>query len=289
MSDNKIVTVGGGKFLLWGFFLKLVIADRLGLFVDAIYGNPLRFSGLQCLAGSLGYTLQIYTDFAGYSYIAMGLAKLLGFNLINNFARPYFSVSVTDFWRRWHISLSRWLKDYIYIPLGGNRCSKARNYWNIFVTFLVSGVWHGANWTFVVWGLLHGLAQIVEKFFGIQKCDSSYRWVRGLRIVLTFCLVSFLWILFRSPSIGDAAFFVNRIFTAGGSADIIGIMSFTNFVSLALALPILVFKDVRDEWQVGKWRFCDLAVVRWIAYLVLVAMILNIGVFDGGQFIYVSF
>ena len=135
-------------------FLKVVLADRLGLYVDSVYSNYQYHNGLTCLMASVMYSFQIYGDFAGYSCMAVGVGKLLGFDLINNFKRPYLAVSVTDFWRRWHISLSTWLKDYIYIPLGGSRCSKLRNYWNIFVTFLVSGIWHGANWTFIVWGIL---------------------------------------------------------------------------------------------------------------------------------------
>ena len=159
---NYSQAVEGLKFLLWGMFLKVVLADRLGLYVDSVYSNYQYHNGLTCLMASVMYSFQIYGDFAGYSCMAVGVGKLLGFDLINNFKRPYLAVSVTDFWRRWHISLSTWLKDYIYIPLGGSRCSKLRNYWNIFVTFLVSGIWHGANWTFIVWGILHGLLQIIE-------------------------------------------------------------------------------------------------------------------------------
>ncbi len=165
--------VQGLKWMLWGMFLKVVMADRLGLYVDKVLDNYQYNSGSSCLLASIFYSFQIYGDFAGYSFLAMGVGRLMGFDLINNFRQPYLSVSVTDFWRRWHISLSTWLKDYVYIPLGGSRCSKARNYWNIFVTFLVSGVWHGANWTFVVWGVLHGLFQIVEKALGLQRPQSA--------------------------------------------------------------------------------------------------------------------
>lgn len=165
--------VSGLKILLWGMFIKLVIADRLGIYVDTAYANYTHFSGATLLTASIFFSFQIYADFAGYSLMAMGIAKTLGFDIINNFQRPYLAVSVTDFWRRWHISLSRWLKDYVYIPLGGNRCSKARCYLNIFLTFLVSGIWHGANWTFIVWGMMHGAAQIIEKALGIQKVSSN--------------------------------------------------------------------------------------------------------------------
>lgn len=144
--------VEGLRWLLWGMFMKVVMADRVGIYVNTIFDNYVHQSGLSCFVGSLLYTFQIYGDFAGYSFMAVGVGKLMGFNLINNFERPYLSQSVTEFWHRWHISLSTWLKEYIYIPLGGSRCSKVRNYWNIFATFIVSGIWHGANWTYIVWG-----------------------------------------------------------------------------------------------------------------------------------------
>lgn len=155
--------VAGLKCMLWGMFMKVVVADRVALYVDTVLPRYENYSGLSCFAASLLYSVQIYADFAGYSLMAIGVGRVLGFELAENFRRPYLSYSVTDFWRRWHISLSTWLKDYVYIPLGGSRCSRLRNYWNIIVTFLVSGIWHGANWTFIVWGLWHGVFQVVEK------------------------------------------------------------------------------------------------------------------------------
>lgn len=142
----------GLKLILWGMFMKFVVADRLGMFVDLVYGNYEYFSGLNCLIAIVFYSFQIYGDFAGYSLMAIGVAKSLGYDLINNFERPYLAESITMFWRRWHISLTKWLTANVYIPLGGSRCSKIKQYYNIVVTFLVSGLWHGANWTFVIWG-----------------------------------------------------------------------------------------------------------------------------------------
>ena len=153
----------GLKMLLWGMFLKLALADRIGLYVDTVYSNYIHYSGAVCFVASIMYTLQIYCDFAGYSLMAIGIAKILGFDLVNNFERPYFAASVTEFWKRWHISLTRWLTTHVYINLGGNRCSKLRQYINIMITFLVSGLWHGANWTYIIWGALHGFFQIIEK------------------------------------------------------------------------------------------------------------------------------
>ncbi|HOJ12159.1 MAG TPA: MBOAT family O-acyltransferase, partial [Clostridiales bacterium] len=146
----------GLKIMAWGFFKKVVVADRLGIAVSAIYNNPVKHNSIQFIIATLFFTFQIFCDFSGYSDIAIGSARIMGFELMENFKRPYFSKSVAEFWRRWHISLSSWFKDYLYIPLGGNRVSKARNYFNLFITFLASGLWHGANWTFVVWGALHG-------------------------------------------------------------------------------------------------------------------------------------
>ena len=155
--------VQGLKFILWGTFLKLVLADRLGLYVDKVVMDYEMYNGGTCALSAVFYSIQIYGDFAGYSLMAIGVAKTLGFDLTDNFRRPYLATSITDFWKRWHISLTRWLTQQVYIPMGGSRCSKVRNYWNILVTFLVSGIWHGANWTFIVWGLIHGFAQILEK------------------------------------------------------------------------------------------------------------------------------
>ena len=158
--------VEGLRMILWGMFMKVVVADRVAIYVDTVLPHYDNYTGITCFVATILYSIQIYADFAGYSLMALGVGKTLGFELTENFRRPYFAVSVTDFWHRWHISLSTWLKDYVYIPLGGSRCSKERNYWNIFITFLVSGIWHGANWTFIVWGCLHGLFQIIEKSIG---------------------------------------------------------------------------------------------------------------------------
>lgn len=275
--------VTGLKLLLWGMFLKVVIADRMGMYVDSIYPNYIHYSGKICLLGSFFYTMQIYADFAGYSFMAMGIAKTLGYDLINNFRRPYFSVSVTDFWRRWHISLSRWLKDYVYIPMGGSRCSKLRNYWNIFVTFLVSGIWHGANWTFIVWGIMHGLAQIIEKALQWQRYDGHSIIVKTIKILFTFLIVNFAWIFFRMPTLQDACGLIGRIFT-----------NFTDSYSLedyklSVLLLVPLFKDVYDEWFVGKLGKLNCSVVRMSVYVFLFIIILLLGILSSDQFIYVNF
>lgn len=278
----------GLKFLLWGMFIKLVIADRLGLFVDTVYNNYIHYNGSTCFVASVFYSLQIYCDFAGYSFMAIGIARTLGFNLPDNFRRPYFAVSVTDFWRRWHITLTRWLTQHVYIPMGGNRCSKAKNYWNIFVTFLVSGIWHGANWTFIVWGCMHGMLQIIEKALGWQKYEGKNWMVKTVRIVSTFLLINFAWIFFRMPDIISAGELVGNIFINFGTPDLSGLKFFSKLI-LFIGLSILVFKDVKDEFLPNRFTFLRKGFFRWSIYIVLFAMILTLGVLDSGQFIYVNF
>ncbi|MCD8290247.1 MAG: MBOAT family protein, partial [Prevotella sp.] len=280
--------VAGLKFLLWGMFLKVVMADRLGLYVDTVFDNWQYNSGISCLVASLAYSFQIYGDFAGYSLMAVGVGRLMGFVLINNFNRPYFSVSVTDFWRRWHISLSTWLKDYVYIPLGGSRCSKARNYINILVTFLVSGIWHGANWTFIVWGVLHGVSQVIEKAIGLQKCESNKFLVRLPRIIVTFILINFLWTIFRMPTIADGVGVIIRMFTQHGS---ILLPNNKDVLFSLMSVGMVVISELLQEFAPSKFAMLNnrRIVVRWFTYLALVIIIMLAGVFDSSQFIYVSF
>lgn len=281
--------VAGLKMLLWGMFMKVVVADRVALYVDTVlpaYGN---YTGLTCFVASLMYTIQIYADFAGYSLMAIGVGRLLGLELTENFRRPYFAVSVTDFWRRWHISLSTWLKDYVYIPLGGSRCSRVRNYLNILMTFLVSGIWHGANWTFVVWGAMHGVCQIVEKALGQQQCNYALPG-RVMKILVTFLLVNFAWIFFRMPTLGQACGVIGRIFdfslpltifSPGGTATLY----------MALGLLVLVVKEVVEEIRGSSSLPFNhhRGIVRWTSYVAVMVMILLCGVFSSDQFIYANF
>lgn len=281
--------VGGLKLLLWGMFMKVVVADRVALYVDTVLPNYMNYTGVTCFAASIFYTIQIYADFAGYSLMAIGVGKVLGFELTENFRRPYFAVSVTDFWRRWHISLSTWLKDYVYIPMGGSRCSKMRNYWNIFVTFLVSGIWHGANWTFIVWGIWHGIAQIIEKGIGQQKCE--YGWFgKSIKIVITFLLVNFAWIFFRMPTLGDAFGVIAHIFDVHQSMAL-EITSKHIFVLMMMGTILLFIKDWTDEFAPNRLRLFENKnrVVRWASYLSVIILIMLTGVFDAGQFIYANF
>ena len=281
--------VSGLKMLLWGMFMKVVVADRVALFVDTVLPSYMNYTGLTCFIASIFYTVQIYADFAGYSLMAIGVGKTLGFELTENFHHPYLAVSVTDFWRRWHISLSTWLKDYVYIPLGGSRCSKLRNYWNIFVTFLVSGIWHGANWTFIVWGIWHGVFQIIEKAIGQQKC--KYGWFgKAVKILITFLLVNFAWIIFRMPTLSDAIGVIGRIFDLSQPMTL-EIQSKHIFLLMMTGTLILFVKDIFDEFLPNKIKVFEsrYKLVRWSSYFMVIILILLTGVFDAGQFIYANF
>ncbi|MBR5435940.1 MAG: MBOAT family protein [Muribaculaceae bacterium] len=277
--------VSGMKMVLWGLLMKVVVADRLGMYVDTVMPQYMNYSGITCFLASVAYSMQIYADFAGYSLMAIGIGKSLSFDLAENFCRPYFSISITDFWHRWHISLSTWLRDYIYIPLGGSRCSKARNYFNILVTFLVSGLWHGANWTFVLWGGIHGAAQVVEKWLGLQKSQRKGLG-RLLRITVTFIVVNFAWVFFKMSSVSDAVSCIGRMFTAGG-----GVFYSSQLDYCFVGLAMLILKDIADEFYPSRFKFFDnrYIVVRWVSYLFVLLIIMLSGVFTQGNFIYANF
>lgn len=280
----------GLKMILWGMFLKTVIADRLLLYVNPVLDNYQQHSGSELLTASVLYSIQLYTDFAGYSLLAIGSAAMLGIRLQQNFYNPYFATCITDFWHRWHISLSQWLRDYIYIPLGGSRCSKGRTYLNILITFLVSGIWHGANWTFQVWGALHGAFQAAEKALGIAKktSPSQVRWkrrsIRLIQILITFGLINLFWIFFRMPSISDALAVIQRIFTEQD----MHFWVFEKFIVIFIAMAFI--KDLIDEIrpELNPFHYPK-AWVRWASYLIVATSICLFGVFDAGQFIYARF
>ncbi len=281
--------VGGLKMLLWGMFMKVVVADRVALYVDTVLPSYENNTGLSCFVASVLYTIQIYADFAGYSLMAMGVGKELGFELTENFRRPYFAVSITDFWHRWHISLSTWLKDYVYIPMGGSRCSKRRNYWNIFVTFFVSGIWHGANWTFIVWGCMHGICQIVEKIIGQQKCNYG-TFGKGVKVIITFLLVNFAWIFFRMPTLGEACRVIARIFDPTLPMKLF-LPSNSDILFTVIGITMLILKDFFDEYHPNRLILFDnkKTYIRWGTYIYVFIMIMLMGVFGADQFIYVNF
>lgn len=274
--------VEGCKWLLWGMFMKVVVADNIGQQVDLVCTSYQTKGGLDCLLTMLIYPMQMYGDFAGYSFMALGVGKLLGFDLVNNFRQPFFSKSITEFWGRWHISLSTWLKDYVYISLGGNRCSKLKNYFNILVTFLVSGLWHGANYTYLVWGGIHGVVQVVEKATGWNKLQSR-KLLAPVQIIITYLVFAISMVFFRMPTLSDGINVYKRMFD-----DHTFTVDGLNFVYLCI---IIVFiKDLSDAFNLRSMQPMEskFTVVRWSSYLLIMLMIAASGVF-GGSFIYSGF
>lgn len=206
----------GLLIMLWGFFLKIGISDPCSVVVNTVYNNFSAYNSFQLITATVFFAFQIYCDFWGYSEIAKGAARVLGYELIDNFDTPYFSCSIREFWHRWHISLSTWFRDYLYIPLGGSRCSKVKKYRNILIVFLVSGLWHGASWTFVLWGLLHGVYQVIESVIDSArkpglKDRKEKPIVKLLKMMLTFVLADFAWIFFRAQTVGDAFSIIKEI------------------------------------------------------------------------------
>jgi D-alanyl-lipoteichoic acid acyltransferase DltB (MBOAT superfamily) len=289
----------GIRLMLWGYFMKVVVADRLAVYVDSVYNNAAYHNGTSLILATFFFSFQIYCDFGGYSAIAIGCAKAMGFELMNNFRRPYLATSVTDFWRRWHISLSTWFKDYLYIPLGGNRCNTGRNYINLMATFIVSGIWHGANFTFMLWGALNGAFQIAAKITaGIRSRAAANlfgkpsalgkRVGRMASIGFTFILISFAWVFFRANSIAESIIILRKIIFQPGPL-------FTNNIDSiiygSLFVGILITSDILQERNYGRHVMLEnrRAWLRYASYVAICLIIIAFGVFDGSQFIYFQF
>lgn len=298
---NEELIKSGLFLMLWGFFKKLVIADNLAIFVNTVYNNPEIYSSTYHLYASYFFAFQIFCDFSGYSDIAIGAARLLGFNLMLNFRQPYFSKSVSDFWKRWHISLSSWFRDYLYIPLGGNRVKKRRWYYNLFIVFIVSGLWHGAAWTFVVWGALHGAYLIFSVILEKNKTKINRRlklnkythFFKIINILITFHLVLVAWIFFRANSLSDAFYILKRLFIER-SYDTIGV-SVKNFsvFNLIVAFCSIFILEIYHFFE-RKQNVYDLLknkkrFIRWSIYYFLVFAILILGNFNAEKFIYFQF
>ncbi|MDP4149275.1 MAG: MBOAT family O-acyltransferase [Bacteroidota bacterium] len=285
----------GLKKMLWGLFLKVVVADRLAIYVNYIHFRPELHSRIALITAALFYSFQLYCDFAGYSLIAIGAARTMGFSLMENFRRPFFSASLREFWTRWHISLSSWFRDYLYFPLGGSRYGTGRTCLNISVVFLLSGLWHGANWTFVAWGLFHALILVVETLIrrleGGNPARRRRRW-RIPGILYTFSVWTFSLILFRASSVQKAGTFIERLFAPGTPWIIPGDFDVrTTLIYSVFGIVCVLAADIGKEFGKGSALFMyhRKATVRISAYVTLVVMILLLGVFDGGQFIYFQF
>ncbi|WP_205467978.1 MULTISPECIES: MBOAT family O-acyltransferase [Pseudobutyrivibrio] len=295
----------GLLMMLWGYFIKVVMADRLAVLVDTVYNDVSAYHGMELVVANLFFTIQIYCDFMGYSIIAKGAAKYLGYNLMSNFEMPYFSTSIKEFWRRWHISLSSWLRDYLYIPLGGNRKGTARKYFNLLLTFFVSGLWHGANITFVVWGMFHGICQVIEDIFRMIfgkisdriKNQAVARAWKGVNIFKTFILAAIGWVFFRASNISQAiqvlkasvkldnvsAVFTGGIYNLG--IDKMGL------IMLGIAVLLLFVVSIMRENGVNpiEWISSKHFVVRYATYWLIVVLIIFSLDLTGKEFIYFQF
>lgn len=278
----------GILLLLWGLFQKLMIADRIAIPVNAVYRQFGAFGGAEILLATFLYAFQIYCDFAGYTNMARGIAKLFGIELSENFKRPYLSVSVREFWHRWHISLSSWLRDYVYIPLGGNRKGHIRKYVNIMVTFLISGIWHGTGFHFLLWGGMHGGMQILER--GWEKTPRVFRWF------LTFCFIDVSWMVFRVNSLGDLKGMLWILITDFHFRDLAGMeLGRFEWILLILGIVLIVGKDILNEKGIclRKWLKERSWPVRLLAYTALLSGIVIFGVYGGAYdtsgFLYTQF
>ena len=298
----------GIKIMLIGYFKKIVIADRVAILVNTVYNSPYDYNGISFIIATIFFAIQLYCDFSGYSDIAIGCAKLFGIDLMENFKSPYFSKSVKEFWTRWHISLSTWFKDYLYIPLGGNRKGTIRTYFNLMVTFLVSGIWHGANWTFVLWGGLNGFYQIIgaikNKFFEYIGFNIKNKYINNFlnifRILITFSLICFSLIFFRANTVKDAFYIVNNLFSDISNISNIQYMynistelglNIFEILMVTFCIIILIFIEIFEYKQriyitLNKAPF----IIRFIFYYIITIIIITMGVFsNAGQFIYFQF
>jgi D-alanyl-lipoteichoic acid acyltransferase DltB (MBOAT superfamily) len=300
--------VSGLRLMAWGLFKKVVVADRLALLVNPIFNNPRQHpEGPLLLLATLAFTFQIYGDFSGYTDLARGAARILGFEFNLNFRQPYFSASVPDFWRRWHISLSSWFRDYVFIPLGGSRVRPGRAYLNLLAVFLISGLWHGANWTFVAWGALHGLYLVASAW-----ARPGWEWLaravglaahprlrRTLHTLFTFALVAYAWIFFRANNLGDALYISRQLLHGWGSLNgrVVGtlLLDFSQhyrpeLIAAVLGIGIMLGVEYAGMHRsLQAWVSARPVAVRWIGYVALTLLILYLGIFNNTQFIYFQF
>lgn len=287
---NALETIEGLKLMMFGYFMKLCIADNVSGYVDAVYNNLPFHNGMSVLLASFFFTFQIFCDFGGYSLIAIGAARCMGFTLMQNFKQPYLATSFKDFWRRWHVSLTSWFTDYVYIPLGGNRCSKKRHAANTIGTMLISGLWHGANWTFVVWGGAHGALLVMNnvkrriKWLNFKES----RLTKIINICFVFLLVMAGWVFFRANSLSDALLAFKKMFSEPGM-----LYKGEGVPSILLGLLLIGILMLREMWVEYKWSIPVISgksMARDIAYTAtLIITILLCGQFNGGQFIYFQF
>ncbi len=282
----------GLRQMLWGFFKKMLVADTIGLQIDHVWGDLGAADGVAAAAVAVLYSIQIYCDFSGYADIAIGTGKLLNLQLSKNFDHPYFATSVREFWRRWHMTLSGWMRDYLYIPLGGNRVKAVRNALNVLVTFLLVGLWHGAAWTFVVWGALHGLYLVVENSFrawGRRRTGGQSGgkgpWREALAGVAVFAAVTIAWVFFRAPSLAEAVEFLGR-----GFVQPWGLGDHARYLpALLLGGGVMAYEWLTRRLEHGLALTGLPVVARWAVYLVCCLALVIFGQLGGREGIYVQF
>ena len=286
----------GLLLMAWGFFKKIVIADRLAVIVNQIYNHPYNYQGIPLIAATYFFTFQIYCDFSGYSDIAIGAARVLGYDIIKNFNRPYISQSVAEFWRRWHISLSTWFRDYVYIPLGGNRVSRWRWYYNIIVVFVVSGLWHGAQWTFVLWGLIHGLCLLLgavtkkyrDNVMKILHIHRSSPFLGAFRIFITFHIAVIAWIFFRANDINAALYIIKNLIPDGNSLAL-RINAHEFYMSILFIGVLLATEMINQKIDIISFIKRQKAAFRWGFYYLFMMCLLILARYGEQQFIYFQF
>jgi len=301
---NYAKATAGLRMMLWGLFKKCVIADRLANYTDPVFNFPYNYDDATIIVASIFFSFQIFCDFSGYSDIALGAAKVMGFDLMKNFDRPYSAKSIGEFWSRWHISLSTWFRDYLYIPLGGNRTTIPRYYMNIMIVFMISGLWHGANWTFIVWGGLHGIFLIMGSVLkpsisSIENKINLKKITNVLRTIFIFCLVTIAWIFFRASNF-DIAFHMiksivhgilnlenaNMIHNVFQSSPVIKEELLLSFLLIVLleAIHAFSFRINIEDFLLKQNRM-----IRWSVYYLAISCIIILGVFEHRQFIYFQF
>lgn len=281
----------GLRLILWGLFAKMVVADNLAVYVEQVYNNPEAYSSKGILTGMFFYSFQIYCDFFGYSTVAIGSAKIIGFTIMDNFRNPYLSKSIGEMWERWHISLSTWFRDYVYFPLGGNRVKMKRWMINILIVFVLSGFWHGANWTFILWGLAHGVIYLIENLIGriAPKKQSKNillnNILNGLKIAKTFVLVMLIWVFFRAENIEQIETMYHALLNNTSSGISLGIQSKVwILLALFILMDTLLYKSRFDKWcSKRKWA------IRWSIYSIMIFSIIVFSNVEDFPFIYFQF
>jgi len=296
----------GSLLMIWGFFKKIVIADRLAVLVNTVYNNPTDYQGITLIIATIFFAFQIYCDFSAYSDIAIGAAKIMGYNLIQNFNLPYLSKSIGEFWRRWHISLGAWFKEYVYLPLGGKRVDLSMRMRNIILVFVISGLWHGANWTFIIWGALHSLfmtlsimfRKITTMFFNDFDIYFNNICFNFFKVIFTFILVDFAWIFFRANSLKDAIYIIKNIFIidlnvfSDKSLHNLGLDEKDLYLSILLIIFLIIVQLYQKRMNIIDWILSKNIFLRWSIYFIAIYSIFIFGYYaqgDSSQFIYFQF